>query len=165
MSKFLLDANIFIEAYRRYYSFDIAPAFWSALKQNAEADLLVSIDRIYDEINHYDDDDELKRWANSEFRSWFISTDNEEVFKAYREVIEWVMGQTQFTEPAKAEFASVGDSWLIACAKTHDYIIVTHEGYDANIKRKIPIPNVCRAFGITYIDTFEMLRRLNIRLG
>ena len=104
MSKFLLDANIFIEAYRRYYSFDIAPAFWSALKQNAEADLLVSIDRIYDEINHYDDDDELKRWANSEFRSWFISTDNEEVFKAYREVIEWVMGQTQFTEPAKAEF-------------------------------------------------------------
>jgi DNA polymerase III epsilon subunit-like protein len=87
------------------------------------------------------------------------------VFDAYKEIIEWAMRQTQFTEPAKAEFASVADSWLIACAKAHDYIIVTHEVYDANIKRKIPIPNVCHAFGINYINTFEMLRRLNIRLG
>lgn len=165
MSKYLLDANIFIEAYGRYYSFDIAPAFWSSLKQNAETNQIVSIDRIYDEINNYNDDDELKTWVNSEFRDWFISTDNENVFDAYKEIIEWAMRQTQFTESAKAEFASVADSWLIACAKAHDFIIVTHEVYDENIRRKIPIPNVCQAFSINYINTFEMLRRLNITLG
>jgi hypothetical protein len=165
MNIFLLDANIFIEAYRRYYSFDIAPFFWLALKQNAEAGLLVSIDRIYQEINNYSDDDELKRWVNNEFHNWFISTDNEDVFKAYREVIEWGMNETQFTEAAKSEIASVADSWLIACAKANNYILVTHEEYDPNIKKRIPIPNACRAFNIDYINTFEMLRRLNIRLG
>lgn len=129
MSVFLLDANIFIEAYRRYYSFDIAPTFWLALKQKAEAGLLVSIDRIYQEINNYDDDDELKRWVNNEFQNWFISTDNEDVFTAYREVIEWGMQEMQFTDAARSEFASVADSWLIACAKAYNYILVTHEEY------------------------------------
>lgn len=34
--KFLLDANVFIEAYRRYYSFDIAPSFWELLEKFAK---------------------------------------------------------------------------------------------------------------------------------
>jgi hypothetical protein len=29
--KYLLDSNVFIEAYRRYYSFDICPGFWDCL--------------------------------------------------------------------------------------------------------------------------------------
>lgn len=28
-TKYILDANVFIEAHRRYYSFDIAPSFWN----------------------------------------------------------------------------------------------------------------------------------------
>lgn len=59
----------------------------------------------------------------------------------------------------------VADSWLIAMAKAYQYTIVTHEEYKSDIKRKIPIPNVCRAFDIPYINTFEMLRRLGVRLG
>ncbi|MGR6836696.1 DUF4411 family protein [Syntrophomonas erecta] len=50
-------------------------------------------------------------------------------------------------------------------AKAHNYTIVTHEQYKRDIKRKIPIPNVCRAFNIPNINTFEMLRRLSIRFG
>ena len=165
MKKYLLDANIFIEAYQRYYSFDIAPSFWDALQQNAEAGKLISIDRIFQEINSFDDTDMLKHWANEEFINWFESTDDETVFKTYRDIIQWAIDQTQFTVPAKNEFASVADSWLIACAKTRNYTIVTHEVYNEQIKRKIPIPNVCRAFDIPYINTFEMLRRLGIKLG
>lgn len=75
------------------------------------------------------------------------------------------MQETQFTDSAKSEFASVADSWLIACAKAFNYILVTHEEYDPNIKKRIPIPNACRAFNIDFINTFEMLRRLNIRIG
>lgn len=50
---FVLDANIFVEAHKRYYSFDIAPGFWQALKQKAEENLLISIDRIYSEIDKF----------------------------------------------------------------------------------------------------------------
>ncbi|MGR6836697.1 DUF4411 family protein [Syntrophomonas erecta] len=109
MSIFVLDANVFIEAYKRYYSFDIAPVFWRALKQKAEAGLLVSIDRIYQEIYQYDDTDQLKIWVNSEFKDFFMSTDSEAVFDAYREVIEWAISQRQFSEAAKTEFASVAE--------------------------------------------------------
>lgn len=81
MNKFLLDANVFIEAYQRYYSFNIAPSFQDALRQNAETGKLISIDRIFQEINSFDDTDMLKHWANEEFINWFESTDDETVFK------------------------------------------------------------------------------------
>lgn len=46
---YLLDTNVFIEAARRYYSFDIAPAFWTALLYYAEKGNLHSIDKVKDE--------------------------------------------------------------------------------------------------------------------
>jgi hypothetical protein len=165
MRKFLLDANVFIEAYKRYYSFDIVPAFWNALIENAEAGFLASIDRIFLEIDAFDAEDDLKLWANNEFFDWFMSTDDELVLQEYRKVITWVMEQTQFSDAAKAEFASVADSWLIAYSKAYDFTIVTNEQYQPHIKRRIPIPNVCNAFSIDCVNTFEMLRALNVKLG
>lgn len=83
---------------------------------------------------------------------------------SYREIINWAVMQPQYTEAAKAEFASVADSWLIATAKTYNCVLVTHEVFDENIKRKIPIPNVCRNFNIPYMNTFDMLRKLNVKM-
>ncbi|HHX94629.1 MAG TPA: DUF4411 family protein, partial [Clostridia bacterium] len=42
-------------------------------------------------------------------------------------------------DAAKAEFASVADSWLIAYSKAYDFTIVTNEQYQPHIKRRIPI--------------------------
>lgn len=134
---FVLDANTFIEAHRRYYSFDIAPGFWQNLQQQAVNGQIVSIDWVYREIAKNDEDDELKVWANNEFREFFRSTDCEAVFNAYRDVINWAMNQSQFRNTAKSEFASVADSWLVAYAKANGCIVVTHEAYKPEIKRKI----------------------------
>ncbi|MBS4055280.1 MAG: DUF4411 family protein [Thermaerobacter sp.] len=167
MSKsiFLLDANVLIEAHKRYYSFDIAPAFWSAAKQNAQVGKILSIDRIQQELNEYADDDHLKTWANTEFSEWFLSTQHDDIFMAYAEVMSWATEQGQFTEGAKAEFAEVADGWLVACAKARNFVVVTHEVYNEQVKNRIPIPNVCRALNVPHINTFEMLRRLNVKLG
>jgi len=48
----------------------------------------------------------------------------------------------------------------LAFALANELIIVTHEAFDQNIKKRIPIPNVCTEFDIDYCDTFEMLRQL-----
>ena len=164
MNRYLLDANIFIYAHRKYYAFDIVPSFWSELKRCAEAGHIISLDRIKREIDDYPETDALKKWANREFSSYFVSTDNKEVISAYQEIINWAVAQPQFTAAAKDQFARVADSWLIAAAKAFDCILVTHELFDENVRRKIPIPNVCRHFGIPYIDTFDMLRGLKIQL-
>ena len=63
-----------------------------------------------------------------------MSTDDELVLQEYRKVITWVMEQTQFSDAAKAEFASVADSWLIAYSKAYDFTIVTNEQYQPHIK-------------------------------
>lgn len=163
--KFVLDANVFIDAHRRYYSFDIAPSFWRTLVELAEKGHVVSIDRIKDELLNGDQDDMLSKWATSEFNPWFMPTDNDEVFNAYSEIITWSVVEKQFTDAAKALFASKADSWLVAYAKAYNYIVVTFEQYSRDKRNKIYIPNACRAFGIQYMNTFEMLRELNVNLG
>ena len=161
---FVVDTNVFVQAYKNYYAFDIVPSFWRVIKQHAESGYLISIDRIKREINDYAEEDELKIWVNNEFANWFHSTDNESVFTAYRQIIDWSINNRQFTDAAKAEFASVADSWLIAFAKSFEYVLVTQEVLEPNIKRKIPIPNVCQEFGVQYINTFGMMRKLSVNL-
>lgn len=62
----VLDANVFIQAARRYYAFDIAPRFWEALVEYAERGRLTSIDRVKFELDR--GKDELTRWANGQFQ-------------------------------------------------------------------------------------------------
>jgi len=162
--KFLLDTNVFIEAYRRYYAFDIAPSFWNSLTQFAKNGKLVSIDRVKDELTKNGKDDELCKWGLSEFSRWFMPTDNLDVMQSYSRIIQWVQEQEQFQEHAKSEFASVADSWLIAYALAYNHTIVTHEVYNQYTKNRVLIPNVCREFDIPYINTFQMLRSLKIQV-
>ncbi len=163
--KYLLDANIFIQAHQTYYAFDIAPSFWKELIHSAEQNKLISIDQIMNELKNSNDKDPLSNWATTNFREWFLSSSDENVIDRYSQIIDWAQNNTQFLPTAKEEFASSADSWIIAYAKAYDYTIVTHEQYDRNIKRRIKIPNVCEAFGISYTDTFTMLRNLNIKIG
>ena len=162
---YLLDANVFMQAARQYYAFDIAPLFWQALLTQAASGRVRSIDRVKDEIDKGKDD--LKQWANGGFHRWFESTGQDDVVEAYREIMVWAYNQSQYTNSAKAEFArhDNADSWLVAYAKARECVVVTHEQFDANVKRRIPVPNVCRAFDIRYDDTFQMLRALGVRLG
>ena len=162
---YILDANVFMEAARRYYAFDIAPTFWQALVEHAENGQLLSIDRVKKEIDR--GKDMLTDWANSEFNQWFISTDDPNVIDSYSQIITWAQRQDQFNDSAKEEFYKVdnADPWVVAFSMAKRCIVVTHEQFDSNVRVRIPIPNVCQAFGVEYIDTFLMLRDLGVRLG
>jgi Domain of unknown function (DUF4411) len=68
---------------------------------------------------------------------------------------------TQFSAAAKAEFAAEGDGWLVAFARAFGCSVVTLEIANPNIQSKVPIPNLCDAFGIEYTNTFDVLRVLD----
>jgi hypothetical protein len=160
--KYLLDANVFIEAQRRYYPFDLCPGFWAALLQQHEKKRILSIDRIKKEIE--DGGDELAKWVRRIAPSTFFKkTADKGVIDAFRRMVEWVDHGTQYSEDAKTEFARGADGWLVAYAKTNGLVVVTHEVYDPNIKRRVPIPNLCRHFIVDYVDTFKMLKELGIQ--
>ena len=158
--KFLLDANVFIEASRRYYAFDIAPGFWDNLIQHAKNKQLLSIDRVKQELERGNDD--LAIWAKDNFYHYFVSTTNQQVVNCYRQIMFWVQTHEDFNDRAKEDFANSADGWLIAHAMVENCIVVTEEVFKPNVKRKVPIPNVCIEFNTQFVNTFEMLRQLQI---
>lgn len=158
---YVLDANVFIQSARNHYAFDIAPKFWEALIQHANGGRIQSIDRIKAELDR--GKDRLTEWAAKEFGHAFASTDQAAVIEAFGRLMNWVQGQAQYKDEAKAEFATVADGWLIAYAMAFGKTVVTHEQPDPQIKRKVPIPNVCQTFGVPFINSFELLRQLGVR--
>lgn len=161
---YVLDTNIFIDAAQRYYSFDLVPGFWDKLIDLAKNRKIVSIDKVKEEIDNGKEKDSLRLWADNKFQEWFLSTEQPDVINAYREIIEWVAGQNQLLTKAKEEFASCADGWLIAYAKAYGYIVVTDETKDLKCRNRVKIPNVCLAFDIPYVNTFQMLRQLNVKM-
>lgn len=159
---FLLDTNVFIEAYQRYYGMDLCPGFWESLEHYCRETRLLSIDRVRNEIVEGDNLDEWVKQAGDEL---FASTAEEKTVEAFRETMTWVQSNGTFLQRAKDEFARGADGWLIAYAKVHGLIVVTQEVLDPDIKKRVPIPNVCRQFAVQYKDTFSMLRSLEVRFG
>ena len=157
-AKYILDANIFIEAKRRYYAFDLCPGFWESLLYHNSIRNLQSIDRVGDELLEGDDLDDWKKQATG----LFASTDNKFVLIAYRDIIQWAQSQNRFTDAAKSEFADSVDAWVIAYAKVNNAAVVTHESSAPDSRKRIKIPDVCKNFKVGYINTFDMLRELKV---
>ncbi len=161
---YVLDANVFIEAARRYYAFDLAPGFWHHLSHFASIGRIQSIDRVRQELERGKDD--LADWVRSErFGNGFASTNDTGVIQSYSSVMAWVQAYPQFSGAAKANFATVADGWLIAYAKAKGGIVVTHEVPDPGAKGRVKIPNVCQVFSVPFLDTFKMLRALGVKLS
>ena len=142
-TKFVLDANVFIQANRQYYPFDVCPGFWKALVAHHHGRRVYS-DTVPD--------------------AFFEQTADKSVIDKYAEMVAWVQRRAQYNDEAKAEFASVADGWLIAYAACNGLTVVTQEVHNPEIKKRVPIPNVCEKYDVPYINTIELLRDLGVRL-
>ncbi|MCB5272446.1 MAG: DUF4411 family protein [Candidatus Cloacimonetes bacterium] len=167
---FVLDADIFIAAHRSYYAFDIAPGFWDALLKLAKTGKIISISQVEDDLKKGHDPenqkeyDILAKWAIADFHPYFMKTDATQVIDAYTKIINWVFDSKVYPVSAKDEFASVSDSWLLAYSLANNAVLVTNEN-KLNVKVKVPIPIVCKHFGIEYKNTFDLLRTLQVKLS
>lgn len=152
---YLLDANVFIDADRRYYPFDICPAFWDWMAVENTRGNLFSHNTVYKEITH--GKGELQTWAKKQGNKFFLRVDYDTNTQA-SVVNKWVNSQS-FDPDAKREFFRVADFFLVACAKAHGYTLVTHEAYEPTRVSRVKIPNACRGLGVQYCNTLQMLRR------
>lgn len=160
--KFVLDANVFIQAKKEYYSFELCPGFWKALLNAHEQGAVCSIDQVRDEI--VAKEDRLKVWAADDVpKTFFKKTADIKVVRVYQSMSAWVQSQSQFTPAAKMEFATVADGWVVAFAKAYGHVVVTHEVYAPDVQKKVPMPNVCLAFDVETLNTFQMLDELGVQ--
>ncbi len=156
---FLVDTNIFVDAHRRYYGFDIVPSFWKFLNQQFSSGALVSIKPVLEELKA--GNDALTDWAKA--RSQFFTDIDDATVQKMAEIADRVTHQG-YTQAAVDEFLSLADFYLVAFAAAHGHTVLTHEQPSPGAKKRVLIPNVCDAFGVDYADTFTMMRELGARI-
>lgn len=158
----LLDANTLIEAKNRYYRMAVCPAYWSWVQRSHGAGLVSSIEPVGAELRR--GNDELAEWAKNQ-TGLFLPVSDEATQRAFAQVAAHVASQaSEMKTGALEEFLGGADPWLIAKAMaTQNAVIVTHEQFNLQMRRKYSIPNVCQHFGVAWIDTFELLSRTDAR--
>ena len=157
---YVIDANVLIEAHRRYYAFDLAPKFWGELLTLFNAGDIGSIDHVRNEILKGNDD--LATWVGTNPHGFVQSSDSDTI-NAYRQIMQWAAGNAQYSAQAKADLAQGADGWIVAYAKAKGCLVTTMEVSNPNIKNRIKIPEICNAFSAKYVNTYDMMRRLNIK--
>ncbi len=160
--RYLLDANVFIQAHRLYYPFDVFPGFWSWLEQENKADSIGTIDWVCAEIKA--GDDQLSEWMkNLDSDEWVLKCDDETTQQNYARIADQIMGNTHYTQPAKEEFFDLADSWLVAKSRALGITIVTEERSNPQKRNQIYIPDICKMYGIPCINTISLIRELGGR--
>ena len=160
MSVYIVDSNFFIQAHRANYPLDIALTFWQKVKELADQELIISIDKVKAEV--YLNDDELKVWCKENLPKEFFK-DTSEALVEYGHVVNWAISKSKHYNPkALKEFlnADEADAWIVAYAMKNKHTITTHEKSQPDRKNKIKIPEPCYALGVSFVDTIEMLRQL-----
>ncbi|ERH58557.1 DUF4411 family protein [Pseudomonas simiae] len=159
--KYLLDSNTLIEAKNRYYAMTVCPGYWAWILQQHQALEIASIVPVRDELARGNDD--LTQWVKNNTHL-FEDASDEPTQTAFGQIVAKISQQVPVMKVgAFDEFLEGADPWLIAKAMSTGAAVVTHEVYNPDIKRKFTIPNVCSLFGVPYMNTFELLGKLDAR--
>jgi len=101
---YLLDANVFIEAKRRYYGLDFCPAFWDWLAESNANGRVFSIEKVGDELRAGVDD--LAEWVIQKGEQFFLPPDEATLIT---QAVQWARGQ-RFRPGALSMFADDADA-------------------------------------------------------
>ncbi|MDE2684479.1 MAG: DUF4411 family protein [Chloroflexota bacterium] len=160
---YAVDSNGFIQANNQYYGMDFCPAYWDWLLTNYHAGLVISIDRVYSEIQAHQDS--LANWVSGPASGLFLPSADAATIACYQQVLTWVQqrrtpeGQQFYKNAVLNNFFGGGaDPYLIAYAMAHNHTVVTLESSDQQRRNKVLIPVVCGGLGVPCITLFDMLR-------
>ena len=151
---YLLDANVFIQAKKMHYGFDFCPAFWDWLDRESRAGLVVSIDKVRDEIEA--GGDELVDWAKARRDSMFPPL-GPETLPHLTTIAAWVQSRA-YSQAAINTFLQEADYYLVGRALAHSDVVVTQELPAPGSKNNIKIPDVCIGVGVRFMNPYQMLR-------
>lgn len=157
--KYLIDANVFIQAKNLYYRPDICPGFWEWLEEGVQG-AFGTIDRVRDEL--VAGNDFVSKWFKShKGASWIVSTTDKVTQQAFEKVAAWVASTGPLT-PEKQKFLAGADPWLVARALATKATVVTLE-MPKNSPNKVSVVEACAHFGVPTMKTWDLLALLKVR--
>lgn len=156
---YLLDANVMIDAKRRYYPFDVCPAFWDWLDLANQQGEIFSVEAVRTELTGRGDN--LSTWIDAR-PGLFIQPDAD-VPVSLGALGAWTVGCGRFTDAAVATFFSSADFHLIGEGHAHSHVVVTNEVAAPDATARVKIPDAAAAVGVACLTPFEMLRQEGVR--
>lgn len=156
--KYCLDSNIFIEAWNKHYSPDLAPDYWEVIDQLAQEGTIFAPQEVKRELEAVDDG--LSSWADQRPHI-FKEIDS----SVEANVIAIFQSEKNRRLLQEGKGHSGGDPWVIAHAMSEGAVVVTKESYEDKSPIKVRIPNVCENMDVEWIDEFEFLRRVGVSFG
>jgi hypothetical protein len=162
MPSYWLDTNAFIEPYKGPYSFGIVPGFWVTLERLGTKGTISSPMEVFDELmEKLETKDRLAVWAKGQKGCLFTHA-SESAQHCYAEVDKHV--RASFPSAGADKFMADADSWLVAHSIADSgSALVTHETPSGPGSQWAKIPNVCKHFGIKWINVYQMLEALGIQ--
>lgn len=157
MTRYLLDANVFIRAKRDHYRFATFPCFWDWLIAQQAAGVVFSVEAVETELKNGKDD--LTTWASALPSGSFLPPDVAAAASAAR-LAQWAKDSARpYTQAAVSTFFASADYWLVAHAHAHGFTVVTHEVPQPEAQRRVKIADACNGLGLAWLNPFEMLQR------
>ena len=158
---YIFDTNIFIRS-KNEMPINLWPTFWTRVAEMIASNQVFSNETVKAEIEK--GNDELTDWiSHNATKDFFISNDTS-VMRKYAEVLNWAQSCTHFRPEAIAEFAEVADAFLVATAAAKGYTLVTNETSDPLCRRRVKIPDACKALGVRCCGLNDVLRELEMRV-
>lgn len=166
--KYIIDTNSFIESYKKFYAFDIAPNFWKQFEPYFAKDNILLLDVIYDEISKHGDD--LFQWLKKQNKS---KSTKANYINEYGQIINYINTCGYYNAKALHEWASNdhADPWVVAAGMATGGTIVTFEtSWGAALAQgsskvgKVRIGDIANHFGIRYENIYDFMREAGIRL-
>ncbi len=163
---YILDTNVFLEPFKRFYPMDFCPGYWDWLDECVKGSDVRSLRSVYDEMK--DAGDDLSKWAKRhENTGFFMPDDATDIQAAYQVVANHVQQTTtrlNFRATALPEFLSGADPWLIAAAYARGGTVVTLEQNIPDRRNKVLIPVVCNELDVPWATPYQWLRSSGFKL-
>jgi predicted nucleic acid-binding protein len=156
MKTYILDTNVFIEAWNKYYSPDIIPTYWEMILDFARNNQVFIPEAVYDELQ--EKDDHLSQWITD--NKFIIENTDVDIQKQLQKILADNLAKLIVNSNKRRNTA---DPWVVAHAMSKGHYVVTKETLTGR-PNDPRIPDVCSVFGINYINDFDMIRELGIKL-
>lgn len=168
MAKYLLDTNIYINFYDRYYRLDYFPSFWQCLTDVLNNHVIIP-NIIMDETYQ---SEEFRDWIKANYKSAFLN--HKQYAEDWAEVIEHIASHDCYSDLALTDTKSwtrekIADGWIIAIAKKDNLTIVTAETKNPNLSSNQPskspkIPDIAQDFCIPCINMNEFFQEIDLKI-
>lgn len=90
-------------------------------------------------------------------------TEDLDAVELYEQVIGWVTDSGRYTQGAADDFARGADGWLVSLGRVKGMAVVTNEAFNAESRKHVPIPNVCRKFDVECVTATAMFEKFDAR--